>query len=427
MRKFSLSFFLIYLAILPLIDQLNYKIYGKIGVDNVLLFLLFWMSLLSLILDRDSVFLKKNIFYDKFKNISFFFYALISLYGLAFFFPTYSSLLFGKNLSPYQLTMGLRFVQMIFVLIMLNILIEDFSDLKYCVIAYFTGAAIAALFGIGQAFRIKWFWDIANDYYLIGKAHLSVYRLKIKICSFWPESGNTFGSFMTMSILLLFGSGRIFLRKKILLAFFFLIGLLISLSFTSIISLIAASLILWTVSSISEFSKKYSLAIVNSSFLILILIIGLSILFSDRIEKRTNSYMRYSVDNPFLIRGLDRRTLSWRGFWNNINTRNVLETVIGKGYAFSSTADNYYIELLAAGGFLSLLLFIVILLVFLFSSYNYCLAFQKSGSELYFIFRVILGCGVAISVMMFTGSYFSYLPTVMPLLMLSVGVKKCRY
>jgi len=199
------------------------------------------------------------------------------------------------------------------------------------------------------------------------------------------------------------------------------------LSFTSIISLIAASLILWTVSSISEFSKKYSLAIVNSSFLILILIIGLSILFSDRIEKRTNSYMRYSVDNPFLIRGLDRRTLSWRGFWNNINTRNVLETVIGKGYAFSSTADNYYIELLAAGGFLSLLLFIVILLVFLFSSYNYCLAFQKSGSELYFIFRVILGCGVAISVMMFTGSYFSYLPTVMPLLMLSVGVKKCRY
>ncbi|HPN30122.1 MAG TPA: hypothetical protein PKY81_04110 [bacterium] len=424
MKKTALSYFLFYLAVMPLIDQLNYKIYGKIGVDNILLILLFLITLLSSIVDKDITYFGGRKAYNSIKNINFFFYALIFLYGLAFFLPTYSSFLFGRNLTPFQLTMGLRFFQMIVVLILSGILIDTFEDLKKCIRAFFAGALIAAVFGIGQAFRIQLFWDIANDYYLIGKAHLSVYKHKIKVCSFWPESGNTFGSYMTMSILLLFLSGRIFIRNKAVITILFIIGLLISLSFTSIISLVAASFVIWLFSSISEFARKYSLAIINSSFFIVILIIGLSIFFSDKIESRTSAYLKISAENPFLIRGLDRRTVSWKGFWNDVSKRNILEIIIGKGYAYSSAADNYYIELLAAGGFISLLLFIVILSLFLFTSFNYTHIYKKSENDLYYIFRCIFGMGIALTVMMFTGSYFSYLPTVMPLLILAAASKK---
>jgi len=227
-----------------------------------------------------------------------------------------------------------------------------------------------------------------------------------------------------MSILLLFLSGRIFIRNKAVITILFIIGLLISLSFTSIISLVAASFVIWLFSSISEFARKYSLAIINSSFFIVILIIGLSIFFSDKIESRTSAYLKISAENPFLIRGLDRRTVSWKGFWNDVSKRNILEIIIGKGYAYSSAADNYYIELLAAGGFISLLLFIVILSLFLFTSFNYTHIYKKSENDLYYIFRCIFGMGIALTVMMFTGSYFSYLPTVMPLLILAAASKK---
>lgn len=47
MKKLAFSLLLVYLVILPRIDQLNYKIYRKIGYDNIFMSIIFFLCIIS--------------------------------------------------------------------------------------------------------------------------------------------------------------------------------------------------------------------------------------------------------------------------------------------------------------------------------------------------------------------------------------------
>jgi len=417
MKKLAFSLLLVYLVILPLIDQLNYKIYGKIGYDNLFMSIIFFLCIISVLLSSKHKIgpLTSNIFFIGF----------VFLYLIGSFLPTFSSFLFGKQPNPHQLTMGLRFIQMVVILLVLDFLIKDWLSFKKVLIAYIMGAIIAAFFGFGQALNIGLFWDIADKYYLIGRPHLSVYIRRIKMVSFWPESGNTFGSYMVMSLLLILGMGSLFLKKTFRWAMVFLTGVIISLSYTSIIAMIIGFCSLIFVSAKKKMIIKKSY--IKGAFFVSVLVILLALVFSERMATRVRSYLRFGGENTLLISGLNGRLEMWSEFWGFIRERSSMAFLLGKGYAFSGIADNYYIELLAAGGLISLSFFVLILGSLFIFSFERSLFYKNKIPRLYYINRTILIMITALAVMLLTGSYFSYLPTVFPLLILVVGAKNFKY
>ena len=417
-RKSLFSLFLLYLIILPLIDHLNYKIYGKIGIDNI------FFSFIFILCVAITAFSTSYRYRLRLFSLNPLFIGFIVLIVVAIFFPTISSYLLGQRPDPEQLTNGLRYVQMIGVLFVLNYLMKDWNCFEKIIKAYFCGALLAALFGLGQALNVELFWDITDRFYLIGQPFLSTYIDKVKMPSFWPQSGNAFGSFMTMSLLLSLGMKQVVSKGYLRLGIFYLVGLIISFSYTSIFACIIGSALFWLFDLFKRKSlrNKYKTYIKVAAFIVLIGI-ALVIISREKIAYRTTVYFTYSASNPLMISGLNTRYVGWEKDISVITSRDDLPFLIGGGYSDTGISDNNYIELFRAGGLISLIIYLTTLAFLLIITFQKTLSYENKCPQLSFIYRLIFIMFSAMAIMLLTGSYFAYLPTIMPLIILIVGSK----
>ncbi|MBN2406655.1 MAG: hypothetical protein JXJ19_03060 [Elusimicrobia bacterium] len=282
--------------------------------------------------------------------------------------------------------------------------------------AYLYGAAIAVLLGLGQAVEINMFWDIADRYYhIINKSRrLWTYATHLKAVSFWPESGNTFGSYMAVSVIMLMGFGRDVFKKYGLWIILLAAGMLVSISFTSIGAFfIVLPAVLYFAA--KNFGKKYA---VNAGLCILAALVLTYILIPGKINKRIQYKLTMKKENPLIVRGLNRRAECWdEAIKDEFDKREYLGKLIGVGYAGASAKDNYYIELLGTGGMVSLAVFISLSLAIIGRCIRSYIILRKEKKDESVLYSTSVMIFAAVLIMCITGSYISYFPVVIPMLL----------
>lgn len=350
-------------AVYPLVSANQFLRIGPIGLDNLLIVVSFVLSILHM-----AVACKIN--------------GLLLLWFLIYFLIGILAMASGSTSSG--LPKALTFIQSSFLVVIVGINKDKAIPLLQ---SFLIGATIAALFGILQAVSI-WAWEITNNYYLRSQTYLTsslAYKNRIASVSFFPPNGNFFGSYMVFAIY-----SVMFLRSKYkkhcvqyLLLSIFIVGLILSLSWTSLASLLLGFLIYKTPSSISLVIKKSKFAEALTVMVFAIILINITLMaFYDKIKDKFVRYFLHESSTG-TIRGLDTRY----NFWQSIICDNTSRlNIFGIGYDSVALMDNFYLELFIVSGPLALFAFLVFMFGYGVVMYKHK---SKIGIALFFSFAIM--------------------------------------
>ncbi|MFW6130883.1 MAG: O-antigen ligase family protein [Atribacterota bacterium] len=430
--KISYQLLLIYLTIFPFISYLNLKLFGKVGIDNLFLLLVFLFS--------DPELIKNKI---KFNKNNFEYILFLSLFLIATLLPTFNTIMYSSDVSPFTLTQSLRFLQPVIFLLILKFIISDWESFKKLNIALLIGTVFAGIVGLLQALDVEFIWNITERFYVRGGVP-GTFMNRYKMPSFLGENANHFGAYMAVGLIVLLGYGKHLFRKDITKNMFIIVlgmGLIFSMSMTSIIAFMLFLFIyFWKEVVLRKKEVFYNLG------MLVIAVILVMPFYKDRIIDRIETKFRKQetietseeetseeetseeeIKNPFLIRGLKGRYKCWRKTWFFIKGQPLHKKLLGTGYSKKfKMADNYYLELLRTGGFFSVILFISIFGSLIILSGTLFFIFIKKRerlSNIYFTFTCLL---ISFFVMSSTAGYIGYFGVIIPMALIAGSLGKFK-
>ncbi|MBN2406643.1 MAG: hypothetical protein JXJ19_03000 [Elusimicrobia bacterium] len=433
-KKIAFNIFLVYLAILPLIDRLTCKVYGKIGIDNIFFMIIFFAGLFGI--GRLKI---------RIRDVNGLFILFVSVFITASFFPTVSAFIFGDSPNPGRITEGLRFMQVVFIAVFMYWFMAEIEDLKNITTAYLVGVIIAAAVGIGQALDIDILWKIAEKYYIYGTPHLTNFISHRKVPAFFGETGNTFGAYMSMAMIYILGMAPLMKGKKVkiyILELVIFVGLIVSLSITSILSCAAGCMSLLII----QKRDKNSAAILKQGMILIAGVLILSTFYSEKIADRVKKKLTVSRNNMVVkeeegasgradvengtgfsikdVKGMSVRYSTWRLILETVRKRSVPKILFGVGYGDDRQGDNYFIELLSVGGVISVAALLVLLGAMMLSAFRKSLFFRSRSNRMHALYLTVFSELLALLIMCLTGSYLSYLEATLPIAISVVAAAK---
>lgn len=418
-EKIILYLFYSYILALPFIDSLIYRIYGRIGFDNLFLFFIFTLSLAFIIYEVIS---KNKLKKIKLKDdLTFNF---LVMYLVSFLFPLFSGLVFLRSYNAQQLTRSLSFLQVFPIAIILSLVITNKKIVRSITIVFLISAAVTSIIGLLQILGVDYIWEIAQKYYIPAEKSLyGTFIDQTKAPAFFGQTGNTFGAFMVFSFTILLVLRDKLIKNniiRVLLLVLFFSGVVASFSITSIVSLIiiilayAILIIFLNDLKVRVKIKKNKFYTFFFSFISVLLIVLISI---------NQVFERFARKIGTVAAGRDRYAI-WSNFIEDLKDRSFVELLIGRSYAETGILDNFYLQLLASGGFILLFIYIFFLIKLLLISLleaNYYCNSSEALSRIYItIFLLLLG----MSIMNFTGAYATYQQLILPLLILIIASRK---
>ncbi|MFC2062041.1 hypothetical protein ACFLUV_05970 [Elusimicrobiota bacterium] len=408
----------IYLIILPLIDNLIFKVYGKIGWDNMLLLLMFIIYIFSIRSMKFNILMKRE-------NRTYL--LLIALFIAASLLPTINSIIYSPVINARAITNSMRFLKIIPLAIVLEASILSKMRFKQIIWCFFAGVLIAAIIGILQSMGVDSLWDIAARYYVKGEVEYYTFIRRIKVPAFFGQSGNTLGAYMAMGLILLLGVGEDVIKRhyRYLLVLIISMALFVSLSLTAIIAFLIVLIIFYALLLLKVISKRRRLIETVLLFSVAVLIVCS---YNQRpIKERIAAKLKITGNNLFKVKGMTVRTKVWKEVIGDVgndirNGNKYLKLIFGRGYVFVPVTDNYYLELFLTGGILSILLFIILYFAIVFTEIKRIMNFKKDNT-LSLMHIVPLSMLSGLAVMCFTGGYLGYSGVIIPIVISVIGAK----
>jgi hypothetical protein len=418
-KKLILCLFYLYILTLPFTESLVYKIYGKVGYDNLILFFIFILCIAVITFNVVSKIKLKKI---KIKDDLVF--NFLSMYFVSFLFPFLSGLLFFKSFNSQQITRNLSFLQVFPIAIILFFVITDKKIFQKITVVFLISAAITSVIGLLQILGMDYFWEIAQKYYIPAEKGLyGTFIDRTKAPAFFGQTGNTFGAFMVFSFIILFVLKDKLIKNniiRILLLILLFSGVLASFSITSIITLIIIIFIYFILIIIFNDMKIFMKIKKSKLYLILFSVVSVVVILMLSIGK---IFGRFAQKISALTAGRDRYGI-WIGYIEDLKNRSLTELLIGRSYAETGILDNFYLQLLASGGILLLSIYIFFLIKLLLISFTRGKYYYKNNEILSRIYIAIFLLLIGMSIMNFTAAYAAYQQIILSLLLLIVGATK---
>lgn len=402
-----------YLVILPLVSSLQVKVYDRVGIDNIGLLGVGYLGCLVLftrLSHRGSLVGSRAL-----RN-----------FVLAYFIVVVMAVMMTlwRGGSSREIMHALRLSQPILIyLCVVTYAVNERASL-FLLKCFLLGTAIACTVGIAQMAGVEVVWRLVDKYYLANLDKLTtsyMYKNRMAAVSLFPPNGNMFGAYMGVGILVCMAA-RGFQHRRLwgLLAFFLGIGLMGSVSFTAIACAIFAIVFaVWNTRGllllrVKRGSIRWLGAILGGVAL------GMW-LYSEKIVDKVTRY--FFLPSRFgLVRGLDARTVAWRGSSTFFADRSALETFFGSGYRYSFSPDNFYLELFQISGITGLLAYCgtaLVLLLFVLRMTGR----EPTGER---EFRVALPSVLYLLLLNLTASYGGYMPVIIGVILI-VRAATCRW
>jgi len=372
-KNYYISFYIfcIYLITFPFLSKLNLiNLFNRISLSDFLLIFAF-----IFILPNMSVKFKKSTL------------LILSSYLIIIIF-TVLSLLIQMNKNYLDLLNPLRF----FSIVILAVLLNSFSNVsifkKIIVTSFLIGSLITSVISILQMLNIDFIWNITDKYYVdsIEKAYSSyTYRNRIAAVSFFPYNGNYLGAYMSISLIILLNYKRYYKAWIIfLLSFLFLVSLFSSLSLTSITSFFTSIVI--SIAIFAFLQKR----IKKIYFYVFIFVIGiLSLMLVINWDNFFDKFYRYFLrDGSSFIPGMQARIELWKKGILEIDS--LKSFLFGISYSRYQFMDNFYLEILVAGGIIALLSFIFMIIFLIIKSNS---IFKFASIMLFILLNIMASYG----------------------------------
>jgi len=394
-----------YLVVLPLVSSLQVKIYDRVGIDNIWLLGVGCLACLVLFTrpsHRGSLVGSRAL-----RNFVFAYFIVVVMAIM---------MTLWRGGSSREIMHALRLSQpMLIYLCVVTYAVNERASL-FLLKCFLSGAAIACTVGIAQMAGVEVVWRLVDKYYLANLDKLTtsyMYKNRMAAVSLFPPNGNMFGSYMGVGILVCMAAQSLqYKRLWGLLALFFGIGLLSSISLTAIASTIFAIVFAaWSM------RRLLSLRVKRSSIRWLgAILMGVALgmwLYGEKVVDKVTRYV-FLPSKFGLIRGLDDRIAAWRGSSAFFADRSILETFFGSGYRYAFSPDNFYLELFQISGITGLLAYCGTALTLLF----FLLRMTRWGLSRERGFRVALSSVLYLLLLNLTASYGGYMPVIIGVILI---------